>query len=131
MIFSNKKKKRGKKPIKAYLSSKGNRKIDYQRALLSRYYIVFADSLEKSDYLIIPYSDKDGLSEEQRRDLERAEKLGLSNRMVSSELLLDDAIEDPLDIDREERESRDLRDDEEREKEKSFVKNERGFELER
>lgn len=125
-----KKKKKDRKKIRAYLSCKGNRRADYQKALLTRYCIVFVDRLEEANLLIIPFTDKDGLNEEQRRELERAEKLGISERVISSDLLLKGEVDDPLDIDREEYEYEE-RECDQRGSDQTYANDERGFELER
>ena len=69
---------------RCYISCKGIQKINYQRALLTRYSLMFTDTLEDADIFFAPI-DRNGLSDKQKRDLERTETLGIAQRIVLSE----------------------------------------------
>ena len=53
-----------RKDKKCYISCKGIQKINYQRALLTRYSLMFTDALEDADIFFAPI-DRDGLSDRQ------------------------------------------------------------------
>ena len=67
---------RKKKKRRAYISCKGTRKIDYQKAPNEWYVIIFSSDPADADFFIAP-KDRDGLTEKQKRDLEKAEELGI------------------------------------------------------
>lgn len=110
-----------RKDKKCYISCKGIQKINYQRALLTRYSLMFTDALEDADIFFAPI-DRDGLSDRQKRDLERAETLGTARRIVlSDERLFDEMDRDPLKLEREKDED---------DKRKSYeIEEDDGFEL--
>lgn len=90
--------KKKKKERKCYLSCRNIQKMKLQSALLTRYQLMFTDALEEADIFIAPM-DNNILSEKQRRDFERAEVLGIGNRIaLSSEKIFDQDVKDPLNL---------------------------------
>ena len=83
-----------KKKKKCYVSCHKINKNEIKRALATRYSLMFTEELEEAEIFFAP-RDTDGLSERQKRDLERAESLGIKNRIIeqSSNVLNKD---DPL-----------------------------------
>lgn len=92
--------RRKKRYRKAYVSCKGIRKADYIRAINKRYSLIFTEELDKAEFIIVPL-EKDGLTQRQKQDLERAKALGIEQNVIKAELILDSEIEDPLDINKE------------------------------
>lgn len=87
-----------KKKRKCYLSCKELKKIDYQRALSTRYILMFTDDIEDADMFVAPM-EKDGLSDKQKRELDKAAVLGIRQRIVLNEdKILNETNKDPLEL---------------------------------
>lgn len=85
-----------KKKKKCYVSCHRINKNEIKRALATRYSLMFTEELEEAEIFFAP-RDTDGLSERQIRDLERAESLGIKNRVIEqSSNVLNKDIDDPL-----------------------------------
>ena len=86
-----------KKNKKCYISCRSIQKMDYQRALLTRYSLMFTNALEDADIFFAPMDSDGRLTSRQRREIEKAETLGLSQRVITmGELVLDSDEKDPL-----------------------------------
>lgn len=115
--------KKKKKEKKCYLSCTSIQRMKFQRALVTKYQLMFTDSIEDADMFVAPM-DLNGLTEKQKREFERAEVLGIAERIaVSENLILDQNIEDPLSLNPEsEHEKNDVREE--------MIEEDEGFELE-
>lgn len=115
--------KKKKKEKKCYLSCTSIQRMKFQRALVTKYQLMFTDSIEDADMFVAPM-DLNGLTEKQKREFERAEILGIAERVaVSEKIILDQNIEDPLSLNLE-------KEDEKIEAKEEIMEEDEGFELE-
>lgn len=68
---------------KCYISAKSLKKEQYKKMLSAKYELVFGDDLTTCEILLAP-SEADGLSDEQRIDIDTAHALGIDVRVFDS-----------------------------------------------